>query len=61
MRNSLFSTKSDAHYKDKVFPDAECLHATTNDAAQQITCLNIKPKNMISINFDLDFCDERPE
>ena len=34
MRNSLFSTKSDAHYKDKVFPDGECLHATTKDAAQ---------------------------
>ena len=32
-RNSLFSTTSAAHYKDKVFPDGECLHATIKDNA----------------------------
>ena len=32
--NSLFSYKSAANYKDKVFPYGECLHATIKDAAQ---------------------------
>ena len=32
--NSLFITTSHVHYKDKVFPDVEILHATIKDAAQ---------------------------
>ena len=32
--NSLFSTISATHYKDKVFPYGECLHATIKSAAQ---------------------------
>ena len=47
--NSLFSTTSAAHYKDKVFPDGEFLHATIKDAAQCITCISIKPNNMIHV------------
>ena len=59
--NSLFSTKIDANYKDKVFPDGECLHTTIKDAVECITCLPIKPKNMIRIKCALGFCDECPE
>ena len=57
-QNILFSTTRDAHYKDTVFPDDEVLHATIKDADQCITCIPIKPKNMIHINCDLGFCDE---
>ena len=54
-RTSFFCTTSASHYKDIVFPDDECLHATIKDAAQCITCLSIKPNNMIHIKFDLVF------
>ena len=43
-RNSLFITTSARHYKDKVFEDGECLHATIKDAYQCITSLPIKTK-----------------
>ena len=56
--NSLFITTSDPHYKDKVFPDCECLHATIKYTTQCITCLPNKPNHMININFTLVFCDE---
>ena len=59
--NSLFITKSAAHYKDKLFPYGEFLHATIKYAAQCITCLPIKPNNMIPIKFSLGFYDEFPE
>ena len=39
----------------------ECLHATIKDAAQCITCLSIKPNNMIHIKCALGVCDECPE
>ena len=55
--NRLFSTKSDECYKDKAFTDGEFLHATIKYAAQCITCLPIKPKNMINIKCDLGLCD----
>ena len=54
-RNSLFSIKSAANYKDKVSPDGECLHSD-----HCITCITIKLKNMININCDLVFHDECP-
>ena len=54
-RNILFSSTSAAHYKDKLFPYGEYLHATMKDSAQCITCLPIKPNNMIIINFSLVF------
>ena len=60
-RNSLLSNTSDAYYKDRVFPDDESLHATIKDSAQCITCLPIKPKNMIHIKCALGFFDEFPE
>ena len=44
-----------------MFPDGECLHATIKYAAQCITCIHIKPRNMIHIKCDLGFCDECPE
>ena len=54
-RNSLFSTTSDAHYKDKVLTYGEILHATIKDAAQCINCIPIKPKNTIHIKCDYFF------
>ena len=57
----LFITKIAAHYKDNVFPDDEFLHDNINDSAQCITCLTIKPRNIIHINPALGFCDEYPE
>ena len=54
-RNSLFITKIDAHYKDKVFPYGEFLHARVKYVAQYITCLPIKPNIMIHIKCDLVF------
>ena len=39
---SLFITKSDAHYKDIMFLDGDCLHTAIKDASQCITCLPIK-------------------
>ena len=55
-RNSLFSTTSYARYKHIMFLDGECLHAYIKYAAHYITCLPIKPKNMIHIKCDLGFC-----
>ena len=61
MCNSLFSTKNTAHYKGVVFPGVECLYANIKDDAWCITCLLIKPKNMIHIKGALVFCGEFPE
>ena len=58
--DSLFSTKKDSHYKDKLFPYGECLHVNIKDADQCITCLPIL-KYMININCASDFCGECPE
>ena len=44
-----------------MFADGGCLHATIKDADQYITCLHIKPKNMIHINFTLWFYYEFSE
>ena len=49
---SVFSTISDAHYKEKVFPDGEFLHATIKDVDQYIYCAHIKPKNIINMKYD---------
>ena len=54
-QNSTFSTKSAAHYKEKFFPDGECLHDTTKDTNQCISCNPIKPNNNINMKFDLGF------
>ena len=35
--NSVFSTKSDAHYKEEVFPDVDFLHAAIKYAAHCIS------------------------
>ena len=59
--NSLFITKSADNYKDKVFRYGKCLHATINNEVQCITCIPIKPKNIIQIKCDLYFCDEYHE
>ena len=59
--NSLFITKSDAHYKEKVFPDGEFLYAAIKYEAQCITCLSIKTNNMVNIKCALGFCDECPD
>ena len=59
--NSLFITKIALNYKDKVFPDGECLHALIKYGAWRITCIPIKPRNIIHINCDLGFCDECTE
>ena len=40
-RNSLFCTKSNTHYKNKVFPAGECLHGAIKDAAHCVTCIPI--------------------
>ena len=53
--NSLFITTSAAHYKDKLFPDGKCLHATIKYSDRCITCIPIKPKNMIHIKCALNF------
>ena len=50
--NSLFSTTSTEHNKNKVFPDGECLYASIKYAAQCITCITIKSSNMINIKYD---------
>ena len=47
--NSLFSTTSAAHYKDKLFPGGEFLYATVKYATQCTACLPIKPENIINI------------
>ena len=44
-----------------MFPYSECLHATIKDTSQCITCIDIKPNNMVHVRFDLSFCDEFPE
>ena len=43
-----------------MFPDGGCLHNTIKNAAQCITCLPIKPNNIINIKCDL-FFDNSPE
>ena len=60
-RNSLISTTSAANDKHAVFPVVECLHDTIKDVAQCITCIPIKPNDIIHIKCDLFFCDEYPE
>ena len=60
-RNSIFITRIDAHYKYIVLPDGKCLCGTIKDAAQYITFLNIKLKNMVHIKCNLVFCGECPE
>ena len=57
-RNSLFSTTSSENFRYKVFPVGECLNDTIKDSSWRITCLTIKPKNMINIKCTLGFCDE---
>ena len=57
-RNSVFSTTSAAHYKDKLFPDGDFLHAAIKDAARCISCTPIKPNIIINMNCDLGFYDE---
>ena len=54
----LFSTISTAHYKDIVFPDIEYLNATIKYAAHCITCLPIKPDNIIHIECDSIYLNE---
>ena len=44
-----------------MFTDGEYLHATTKDSAQFITCITIKPNNVIYIKCALGFCYECPE
>ena len=44
-----------------MFPHGECLHATIKYAAQCITCIHIKPRNIIHIKCDVGFCYECPE
>ena len=56
--NSLFSTTSAAHYKDKLFPDSDFLHAAIKDAARCISCNLIKPKIITHMKCDLGFYDE---
>ena len=60
MRNSAYITTISEHYKDKLFPDGECLHATIKVAAQCISCNHIKPKNIIHMKCSLGFCCECP-
>ena len=55
--NSAFSSKISAHYKEKVFPDGECLNATIKDTAQCISCTPINLNNIIPMKCDLWFCD----
>ena len=56
-RNSLFSTTSAAHYKDKLFLYGEFLYSTIKYYDWCITCLPIKPNNIIHIKCALCFCD----
>ena len=60
-QKSTFSTKSAEKYKEKVFINGECLHATIKDAAKCILCTTVKPKNIIHMNRDLGFCYECPK
>ena len=55
--NSLFITTRDALNKNRLFSGGEILHATDKDAAQCISCIPIKPKDMIRIKCDMFFCD----
>ena len=61
IHNSLCITTSASQYKYIVFPDGGCLHDTIKYEAHCITCLTIKPDNMINIKCDLGFCDECTE
>ena len=56
--NSVYSTTSASHCKDKVFPYSECLHANIEDEDQCISVTPIKPKNIIHTNCDLGSCCE---
>ena len=60
-RNSLFSNKSAANYKENVFPDGDFLYTTIKYGAQFISCTSIKPNIMIRTMCVLGFCDECPE
>ena len=60
-QNSTFSTRISEKYKEKVFLNVECLHATIKDAAKCISCTTIKLKNIINMNCDLGFCYECPK
>ena len=59
--NSVYSTTSDPHYKNKVFPGVECLHATVKDADQCILYTPIKPNIIIHMECALGFCNECPK
>ena len=58
MCNILSSNKNYDHYKDKVFPVGECLHAKIKDAAHCITFIPIKPNNIVHIKCAMGFCAE---
>ena len=59
--NSLFSTTSASYYKYNMLTYGEFLYANIKDADQCITCLHIKPNNMVHIKCALGFCDKFPE
>ena len=59
--NSVHSTISASHYKDRVFPDVECLDATIKYKTQCISYTTIKPDNIIHMKCALVFCDECPK
>ena len=44
-----------------MFPDVECLHATTSNADHLIACTPIKPNNIIYMKCALGFFDESPK
>ena len=44
-----------------MFPYREYLHATIKYLSQRITCITIKPENMINMKCALGFCDEFPD
>ena len=56
-KNILFSAKSDAHSKDKAFPQGEFLLAAIKYAAHCINFIPIKQKNTIHTKCALIFCD----
>ena len=49
--NSAYINTSAAHYKKKVFPDGDCLHATFKYVYHFISYNPTKPKNIICIEF----------
>ena len=56
-----YSTKSAAHYKEKVFPDDEFVYATIKDEYQFIYCTPIKPNNIFNIKWGFGFCYDYPD